>query len=173
MNPYSRAMRNATNYQSRTSRAEFWLFCFLAYMLALIAYLFDQAFGTTSPHGGGLLYDLIMLFNIVPGLAIGVRRMHDTDHSGWWLLLPPVAFVFACLGSTPAANRFGPVPIPPTPRPRRVGKAPSIAPASAAAQPRDVVGEIERLAQLKTSGLLTDSEFEVMKAKALGQGGRA
>jgi len=36
--------------------------------------------------------------------------MHDTDHSGWWLLVPIVNLIFACTDSTPGPNRFGPNP---------------------------------------------------------------
>ncbi len=138
MNPYSRAITNYFNFRGRTARAEFWLFYFMLYVLSLIAYFLDKAFGTASVHGGGLLSGLFVLFNVVPQVAIGVRRMHDTDHSGWWLLLPPVAFVFACKGSTPAVNRFGPVPIPPTPRTPRAGRGPSITSVTPPAQTRDV-----------------------------------
>lgn len=173
MNPYSRALKNYANFQGRTARAEFWLFYFLLYVLAQIAFLLDKAFGTASvQHGGGLLSGMFLLLNLVPMLSIGVRRMHDTDHSGWWLLLPPVAFVFACLGSTPTTNRFGPVPIRPTPRSRKPASSPP-APTSDAQQPRDVVGEVERLAQLRAAGSLSESEFEVMKAQVLGRSGPA
>jgi len=170
MNPYSRAMTNYFNFRGRTARAEFWLFYFMLYVLSLITYFLDKAFGTASVHGGGLLSGLFVLFNVVPQVAVGVRRMHDTDHSGWWLLLPPVAFVFACMGSTPAVNRFGPVPIPPTPRTPRADRGPSITSATPPAQTRDVLDEVERLAQLKAGGHLTESEFNAMKAKALGHG---
>jgi uncharacterized membrane protein YhaH (DUF805 family) len=44
---------------------------------------------------------------LVPGITVGVRRMHDTDRSGWWLLLPFVNLVFLFQDSTPGANRFG------------------------------------------------------------------
>ncbi|MNG31219.1 Inner membrane protein YhaH [compost metagenome] len=58
----------------------------------------------------GLISNLYALALLVPGIAVGVRRMHDTDRSGWWLLLPFVNIVFLCQDSTPGANRFGPNP---------------------------------------------------------------
>jgi len=126
--------------------------------------------GTASRGGGRLLSDLFVLANLIPLTSLGVRRMHDTDHSGWWLLLPPVSFIFACMGGTPMNNRFGPMPNAPTPRGAKRVSGASVASASRPAQPSDIVGELERLAQLKASGALTDGEFEVMKAKALRQG---
>jgi uncharacterized membrane protein YhaH (DUF805 family) len=69
------------------------------------------------------LYGLAVL---LPSLAVEIRRLHDTDRSGWWILigLVPVIggiwlLVLLCLAGTPAANRFGPPPamavIAPTP----------------------------------------------------------
>ena len=50
------------------------------------------------------LYSLAVL---LPSVAVGVRRMHDTDHSGWWILLPIVNLIFACTEGTRGPNRFG------------------------------------------------------------------
>ena len=54
---------------------------------------------------------------LLPGLAVSVRRLHDTGRSGWWLLigLIPLAgaivlLVFVCTDSEPGPNRFGPSP---------------------------------------------------------------
>ena len=57
----------------------------------------------------------------IVSLAVSVRRLHDTDRSGWWLLLNIVPFggivvlVFSCLESTPGPNRFGASPKYPAP----------------------------------------------------------
>jgi len=53
---------------------------------------------------------------LIPSLAVTVRRLHDSNLSGWWLLISFVPFggivllVFYILASTPGANRFGPNP---------------------------------------------------------------
>ena len=61
-----------------------------------------------------------MLATIIPSLAIWVRRLHDTDRSGWWLLLifipvlgAIVLFIFSVLESTPGDNSYGPNPTAP------------------------------------------------------------
>ncbi len=46
----------------------------------------------------------------IPSIAVGFRRMHDIDHSGWWLLVPIVNLVFAVSEGTQGYNRFGPDP---------------------------------------------------------------
>lgn len=53
---------------------------------------------------------LFQLATIVPGTAVFVRRLHDTDRNGWWVLVPGISFYFACLEGTRADNRYGPNP---------------------------------------------------------------
>ena len=57
-----------------------------------------------------LLATIYQLGVLVPTVAVGVRRMHDTGHSGWWLLLPIVNFFFAIRNGEQGPNRFGPDP---------------------------------------------------------------
>ncbi len=47
---------------------------------------------------------------LLPSLAVAVRRIHDTDHSGWWLLVPVLPLAFWLMDSQHWPNRFGPVP---------------------------------------------------------------
>jgi uncharacterized membrane protein YhaH (DUF805 family) len=62
----------------------------------------------------GLLLGLVWLGFFIPSLAVTVRRLHDTNRSGWWVLislLPLVGalvlFIFMLLNGTAGANRFG------------------------------------------------------------------
>ena len=55
----------------------------------------------------GLIYSLAVL---IPGIAVGVRRMHDVDKSGWFLLIPFYNLYLAVTEGTQGANRFGPDP---------------------------------------------------------------
>ena len=131
----------------------------------------------------------VVLPHVVPWAALMVRRLHDMNQPGAWALaaLVPYGFIvpFPLVGlviwgsqpGTPGPNRFGPDPLgrEPQPAPRQAGPAataPLAAGSPAIPARRDVIAEIERLAQLRASGALTETEFEVMKAQALGQGGR-
>jgi uncharacterized membrane protein YhaH (DUF805 family) len=65
----------------------------------------------------GLLGGIYGLAIIIPSIAVSVRRLHDIDRTGWWVLisLVPVIgtivlLVFAVLDGTPGENRFGPNP---------------------------------------------------------------
>lgn len=74
----------------------------------------DQTSGHTFFR---LLSGLVGLALLLPTLAVGVRRLHDGDHSGWWLfigLIPLIGtivlLVFLIRDGTPGLNRFGPSP---------------------------------------------------------------
>ncbi len=113
------ALKNKyATFEGRARRSEYWYFM-LFYFLAIVALaIVDVIVGTYSEEGGfGLLSGLFMLATILPSLAVTVRRLHDTDRSGWWVLinLVPilgalVLLVFTVLDSQPGANRFGPNP---------------------------------------------------------------
>ena len=99
-------MRKFAEFSGRSRRKEYWFF-FLGYFMVLFALGFISAF---APSVGGIMSGLFYLAIIIPSIACGVRRMHDTDHSGWWLIVPIVNLVFACSEGTAGPNRFGPDP---------------------------------------------------------------
>jgi len=106
-------LENYTNFTGRARRAEFWWY-FLANLIISIALsIIDAALGWGSGYGGVLsgLYGLAVL---LPGIAVGIRRLHDTDKSGWWLLLVfipivgiIVLIVFWATDGTRGANEYG------------------------------------------------------------------
>lgn len=158
-------MRNYAGFTGRASRAEFWQF-----VGVLAGILFVLGFILGPPQGRSIwptfLIMLVGLGHLLPGLAVTVRRLHDADRTGWWALLNVIPFGgwvvllgFGMLRSTPGRNRYGPDPL------GNVEMQAAAPPAS-----RDTVGEIERLAQLRANGSLSDAEFEVMKAQALREG---
>ncbi len=120
--------RRYAEFYGRSRRREYWLFI-LFYLLVLM--VINAIFGeplamragpwfsyTVVENGtGSAVGNLFWLASLVPGLAVTVRRLHDIDRSGWWLLLMFVPllgwftlFIFYCLDGTPGSNRFGPDP---------------------------------------------------------------
>ena len=87
----------------------------LAEVLALIAaMIIDKVL--LGAQDVGLVYALVFIGLLVPGIAVAFRRMHDIDKSAWWLLLgliPVVSLVllyFFVQPGTVGPNRFGPDP---------------------------------------------------------------
>jgi uncharacterized membrane protein YhaH (DUF805 family) len=111
------ALRNGFTYRGRASRSAFWWF-FLAVTLGYVAIWLIAVLltATTSRTGAGLIVGLLSLAMIYPGLAgfaLTVRRLHDTDRSGWWYLIGAVPYVGVIIllvilagQGTPGPNRY-------------------------------------------------------------------
>lgn len=107
---YLEALRKYAVMSGRARRKEYWMFT-LIYILFAIGLGFVAGFiGLADEQGNSMLLNLYILAMLVPSLTVGVRRMHDTGRSGWWLLVPIVNFVFAVQDSEPGENRYGPNP---------------------------------------------------------------
>lgn len=119
-------LRRYADFQGRSTRMEFWMFflfvtivMFVLQMLMGIMFAssmsVDPQTGVVTGAGGmGIFAIIIWLFYLailVPSIAVGVRRMHDQDKSGWFILIPIANLVFYCLPGTPGPNRFGPDPL--------------------------------------------------------------
>lgn len=118
MNYYMDVLRKYFVFSGRARRKEYWMF-FLFNLLATIVLVFiDSAIGMYSAENGiGLLSGLYSLAVLIPSISVGVRRLHDTGKSGWWMLIALVPFigsivllVFFVLDSDPGSNQYGPNP---------------------------------------------------------------
>ncbi len=101
---------NYVNFSGRATRKKYWLFVLFNFIVFFILSLILSFFGDV----GNVLYFLCMLAVVLPSLGILVRRLHDINFSGWWVLISLVPFigslillVFLVLPSTEGANRFG------------------------------------------------------------------
>ncbi len=117
MNWYIDAWKNYVNFQGRARRKAYWMFA-LFNIIAIIALgVIEGAIGLSGQSGYGILTGLYSLAIILPGLAVAVRRLHDTGRSGWWILIglvplvgPIVLLVFFVQDSQPGSNQYGPNP---------------------------------------------------------------
>jgi uncharacterized membrane protein YhaH (DUF805 family) len=103
------AFRNMFNYQGRASRSAYWWFALFSAIAFIVLVILGAAL-----KGFGLFIDVIAYIGLVlTSLPLGVRRMHDTNRSGFWLLISLIPFggivvlVFSLLEGTPGPNRFG------------------------------------------------------------------
>lgn len=105
-------------FSGRAQRAEYWYFVLFYVIGYVVLGLLDGSLRSPDEDSGyGLLTGLFALALLIPSLAVGVRRLHDTDRSGWWLLLmfvpligAIVLLVFTVQDGTRGDNRFGPDP---------------------------------------------------------------
>jgi len=97
-------------FAGRARRKEYWVFSLGNWIIAIGLGLIDLALidaGIATATDESVLYLLFSFAVMMPTLAVGVRRMHDTDHSGWWFIVPIANVVFLCMKGTRGANRFG------------------------------------------------------------------
>lgn len=102
------------NFTGRAPRSEYWWFI----LFSLIAGVAVTIIGSLiSPEVLTGLSALLWLGLLLPSLGATARRLHDSDHSGWWQLLFLVPFggivilIFCLIPGTPGTNRFGPNPL--------------------------------------------------------------
>ncbi len=112
--------RKYVDFTGRARRAEFWWWTLFNALVALVLTGADIAI--SGIDGPDMLSKGANIALFLPSLAVGVRRLHDTDRSGWWQLLwfiPLIGWivmiVFMCLRGTEGSNRFGPDPLGPDP----------------------------------------------------------
>ena len=104
------------DFQGRACRSEYWYFLLFNLLMNMATGLLDAGiFGS----GVGLLNGLYSLAILIPGIAAGVRRLHDIDRSGWWLLIGFVPLVGTIIlviwlvrRGDAAPNRYGADPLP-------------------------------------------------------------
>ena len=107
---YLQVLRKYAVFSGRARRREYWMFCLFNILIAVALGFVEGILGIAQESGPSVLVNTYLLAILIPSIAVGVRRMHDTDHSGWWLLLPIVNLVFAVTGGARGDNRFGPDP---------------------------------------------------------------
>jgi len=118
MNWYLQVLKKYAVFTGRAQRAEFWYFVLFNLLISVALALVDVAIGTYSEEAGvGLLYGVYALAVLLPGIAVAVRRLHDTGRSGWWYLIglipligAIVLIVFWVQDSQPGENQHGPNP---------------------------------------------------------------
>ncbi len=118
MSWYLEALKKYAVFGGRSRRKEFWYFYLVNIIVAIVLSLVDVLLGTYSAAANaGLLSGIYSLAVLIPTIAVGVRRLHDIDRTGWWMLLhlvpiigSIVLLIFALIDGTPGSNRYGPNP---------------------------------------------------------------
>ena len=120
---FIKAFRQYADFSGRASRQEFWMFVLFNLLFAMawafVAGLLTGLFGGSFDQESRLIfmYKLIAIYyavTTVPAMAVGVRRLHDTGRSGWWMLVSLIPFVggiwlivLMCLDGSAGDNRYG------------------------------------------------------------------
>ncbi|TPW31143.1 DUF805 domain-containing protein [Martelella alba] len=104
---------NYANFRDRSSRGAFWYWVLASWIVSVILSMIDYGLLGASDNVG-ILGGIWSLAIIVPNIAIGARRLHDINRTGWWQLLALtvigslVLIYWFCQPGQAEANRFGP-----------------------------------------------------------------
>jgi uncharacterized membrane protein YhaH (DUF805 family) len=109
MSWYLECLKKYAQFSGRARRKEYWMFMLFNILIVLALLVIGGA--TSRPTDGssgtpGILI-LYRLAVFLPSLAVGVRRMHDTGFSGWWLIVPFVGLFLTFREGDDGDNRFG------------------------------------------------------------------
>ena len=80
MNWYLEVLKKYAVFDGRARRKEYWFFALFNFIVAFVLAILDMGFGTFNTESGyGLLSGIYSLAVIIPGIAVAIRRLHDTD----------------------------------------------------------------------------------------------
>ncbi len=106
---YLKVLKNYVGFQGRARRKEYWMFVLVNVIISIVLSIVESIANISSVLTG--IYSLAIL---LPSLAVGARRLHDTGKSGWWQLLSLIPLigtiillVFMCLDSEDKENKYG------------------------------------------------------------------
>ncbi len=118
MNWYVDVLKKYAVFEGRARRQEYWMFVLFNLIIAIVLGIVDRGAGLMIGEAGtGILGSIYSLAVLCPGIAVAIRRLHDTGRSGFWLLIAfvpcigvIVLLVFLIQDSEPNANQHGPNP---------------------------------------------------------------
>lgn len=102
INYYVGVLKRYAVFSGRARRKEYWYFLLFSTIASILLAIIGEVLGA-----GDSIMNLYNLGVLIPSIAVGVRRMHDTNRSGWWLLLPIVNIIFLAQDSQSGDNNYG------------------------------------------------------------------
>lgn len=114
MNWYLDVLRKYAEFNGRARRMEYWMFALINFGISI---LLSVVVGFVSETLASVVSVVYALGVLIPSIAVGIRRLHDTGRTGWWILigLVPVVgwivlIIFMVLDSDAGTNQYGPSP---------------------------------------------------------------
>lgn len=113
-------LKRYAEFSGRSRRMEYWMFFLFQMLIGVVFWVLLAIVGGSALMSGGdptalaaaggaamivfALYGLVSLALIIPAIAVTVRRLHDTNRSGWWVLAPLSGYVIMLIGGVMAAG---------------------------------------------------------------------
>ena len=110
-------LQKYVGFSGRARRSEYWWFFLFNIIVSIVASILDSVLGTMSDETNiGVIGTIASLALLLPSIAVGIRRLHDTSRSGWWILIgliPIVGWIILIVfyvQDSHAENQYGPSP---------------------------------------------------------------
>ena len=104
MHYYLTALKKYITFKGRASKAEYWYFFLFnlvaSFIIGLVAAILELKIINTA----------YVLFIILPSISVAVRRIHDVNKSGWFILVPIYGLILLFIAGTRGENKYGPDP---------------------------------------------------------------
>jgi len=123
MKYYLKVLKNYAIFSGRARRKEYWMYTLFYLIFGIIVAILDNVLGTTLKFSirnipvilpYGYIYICYALATLIPGIAVGVRRLHDVGKSGWFYLIAFIPIiggiwllVLFCIDSNAGENKYG------------------------------------------------------------------
>ena len=114
MNWYLTVLKKYAEFSGRARRKEYWMFALMNFLISILISIVGAVIGDTNGLIAVSLSGVYALFIFIPSLAVTVRRLHDTNKSGWWILITLVPLIgglvlliFMIMDSDPNTNAYG------------------------------------------------------------------
>ncbi len=113
MEHFKNVLKKYAVFSGRSTRSEYWYFVLFNIIISIVLGFIDSFLGLKKGDNG-LFESLFGIAMLVPSIAVGIRRLHDTGKSGWWTLLVFIPIlgwipliIFLATDSTPGVNQYG------------------------------------------------------------------
>ncbi|MGF1515342.1 MAG: DUF805 domain-containing protein [Elainellaceae cyanobacterium] len=117
MHWYTSVLKKYAVFSGRARRKEYWMFALFNILIAIAVGILQGILSAMTGGDQAILSTIYSLAVLVPSIAVGVRRLHDTGRTGWWLLIGFIPLIGALVllfffvqDSQPGANEYGPNP---------------------------------------------------------------
>ena len=101
MNYFFAVLTKYAIFSDRATRSEFWYFTLFSTIISLVLTIIDSVLGIA------FLSTIYSLGVFLPSIAVAVRRMHDVNKSGWFILIPFYNLYLFCIDGTSGENAYG------------------------------------------------------------------
>jgi uncharacterized membrane protein YhaH (DUF805 family) len=91
-------------FEGRARRKEYWYFSLFFFLIAIVLQYIAAIYRSE------IIYFIFLFSTLIPALAVSVRRMHDVNKSGWYILIPIYNLILYCTPGTEGPNQYGPDP---------------------------------------------------------------